>query len=113
VDDEAAVANVCRMALERGGFRVQVCSGGQLALDLCKTNRFDLILLDVMMPDIDGVEVLRRVRQFDDVAKVVLMTGNASENVEARLKEWSDVVVLSKPMMPKEILEVARRQLAT
>jgi two-component system alkaline phosphatase synthesis response regulator PhoP len=113
VDDEASVANVCKMALERGGFQVDVCSGGHQAIELCKKLHFDLILLDVMMPDIDGVEVLRRVRGMDHSAKVLLMTGNASESVEARLKEWTDVVVLSKPMMPKEILESVRRQLMT
>ncbi len=112
VDDEPAVANVCRMALERGGYRVETCSGGQRALELCSRSPFDLVLLDVMMPDMDGVEVLRRVREFDNNTRVVLMTGNASESVEARLADWPDVSVLSKPMMPKEILDAARRQLA-
>jgi PAS domain S-box-containing protein len=112
VDDEAAVAKVCKMALERGGFQVEVCSGGHQALQCYRTNRFDLVLLDVMMPDIDGVEVLQRVRRMDPSAKVVLMTGNASESVEARLKEQTDVLVLSKPMMPKELLEFVRHHLA-
>ena len=112
VDDEIAVANVCKMALERGGFKVEVCSGGRPAVERCKTVPFDLILVDMMMPDIDGVEVLRQIRNFDRTAKIMLMTGNASESVEARLKEWPEVVVLSKPMMPKEILEAARKQLS-
>ena len=111
VDDEPSVAKVCKFALERGGFEVEVCTGGRQALELYDPAKHDLILLDVMMPDVDGVEVLRQIRKINPTAKVMLMTGHASESVEERLREWSDVVVLSKPMMPKEILAAARNQL--
>jgi len=111
-DDEAIVANICKMALERGGFQVEVCSSGRTAVERCRTDQFDLILVDLMMPDIDGVEVLRQIRTFDRTAKIMLMTGSASESVETRLKEWPEVVVLSKPMMPNEILEAAMKMLS-
>jgi two-component system cell cycle sensor histidine kinase/response regulator CckA len=111
VDDEATVATVIRRTLERGGYHVELCSNGRDALSRYSRDAFDLVLLDVMMPDLDGVEVLRRLRAKVPDVKVMLMTGHAGETVEARLREFSDVIVLSKPFYPKQLLEEIRQVL--
>lgn len=109
VDDESTVVSVIQRTLERSGYDVDVCSGGQQALDRYQPNRFDLVLLDVMMPDLDGVQVLQRLRAADPQARVMLMTGHAEESVQARLREFPDVTVISKPFLPKELLEEIRK----
>ena len=112
VDDEVTVASVVGRTLTKGGYDVELCHSGQGALDRYRTDTFDLVLLDVMMPDLDGVEVLRRIRAKVPTAKVMLMTGHASESVETRLREFSDVVVLSKPFQPKQLIEEVRKVIA-
>ncbi len=113
VDDEASVAKVIKATLDRGGYAVEVCTNGQAALDRFGAASFDMVLLDVMMPDLDGVEVLRRIRATAPTAKVVLMTGHTSESLEARMREFSDIIVLSKPFQPKELLKSVRKVMAS
>jgi PAS domain S-box-containing protein len=111
VDDEAAVASVARLALQRAGYNVESCSGGLQALELCERQPFDLVLLDVMMPDLDGVEVLRRLKALGAESCVILMTGHAPETLQARLREFPDIRVLPKPFLPSELLREAQMTL--
>ena len=113
VDDEVTVAKVVGKTLSRGGYEVELCHSGQGALDRYRPGSFDLVLLNVMMPDIDGVEVLRRIRALVPEAKVMLMTGHAEESIEARMRGFSDVVVLSKPFQPNQLIEEVRKVLAS
>jgi PAS domain S-box-containing protein len=112
VDDESTVASVVERTLTKGGYAVELCNSGQSALDRYRPDAFELVLLDVMMPDLDGVEVLRKIRAKVPGAKVMLMTGHAGESVEMRLREFPDVVVLAKPFQPKELIEEVRKVLA-
>ena len=109
VDDEPSVLSIVRRTLEWGGYDVASCSGGLQALECYRQNRFDLVLLDIMMPDLDGVEVLRRIRTINPEAKVMLMTGHTEESVRARLREFPDVNVVLKPFLPKELLAEIRK----
>jgi len=109
VDDEPSVLSIVRRTLEWGGYDVVSCSGGRQALECYSQNRFDLVLLDVMMPDLDGVEVLRRIRTINPEAKVMLMTGHTEESVQAGLREFPDVILVLKPFLPKELLAQIRK----
>jgi len=112
VDDEATVASVIKQALEDVGYDVNCCSGGQQALEYCRRQQFDLVLLDVMMPDLDGVEVLHRLKASGAHARVIMMTGHAPESIQARLREYPNVAVLPKPFLPQELIQEVRETLA-
>jgi two-component system KDP operon response regulator KdpE len=71
VDDERAILRVIGIKLRISGFDVLTASGGQEALDLVKTNSPDIILLDVIMPGIDGFEVLEKLRTFSELPVIV------------------------------------------
>jgi PAS domain S-box-containing protein len=105
VDDEPSVLSVIRHALERGGYEISCCNEGRKAVELYQNKKFDLVLLNVMMPDLDGVEVLRHIRAANSKARVLIMTGHAPESVQARLRDFPDVTVLAKPFLPKEVLQ--------
>jgi len=113
VDDEATVAAVVGKALRRDGYEVELCYSGHSALELYCPETFDLVLIDIMMPDLDGVEVLQRIRAKAPRAKIMLMTGHADEGLEARMHEFSDVVVLSKPFQPSQLIEEVRKVVAS
>ena len=108
VDDEAAVASVIKRALEHAGYDVDCCDRGLRALECYRPDTHDLVLLDVVMPDLDGVEVLERLRLGHSEARVIIMTGHAPESIQSRLRDYPDVPVLAKPFLPKELLREVR-----
>lgn len=104
VDDETAITNNLAPFLERAGFDVDVAADGEAALQ--KTGSFfpDMIILDVLMPKLDGREVLRRLRQSGNWTPVLLLTqvGEATERAMA-LEEGADDY-LNKPFDPHELI---------
>lgn len=78
VDDEVGLVDLVRSYLESEGFTVVAAHDGPSALDLARTHEPDLVMLDIMLPGIDGIEVCRRLRQFSD-AYVVMLTARSEE----------------------------------
>ncbi|MDQ2807187.1 MAG: response regulator, partial [Chloroflexota bacterium] len=107
VDDEPNLVNLVRSYLEAAGFAVAVAYDGPTALTLARRDRPDLLILDLLLPGLDGLEVCRRLRQFSD-AYVLMLT--------ARVEEIDKLVglavgaddYLTKPFSPREL--VARVQ---
>ena len=73
VDDESEIRNSLRGVLNDEGLRVLEAGGGQEALELVRRERPELVLLDVWMPDVDGIELLRQLRSEPDRPQVVMM----------------------------------------
>lgn len=100
VEDDPDIQIVARMALEVvGGYTVSVCSNGQQALDEVADFGPDLILLDVMMPDMDGPTVLRHLKENPATAHfpVVFMTAKAQSHEIAAYRAMGALDVISKP----------------
>jgi len=104
VDDEQAITDNLSAFLQRSGFDVAVASDGEEALRKSSTFRPDLIILDVLMPKLDGREVLRRLRSADNRTPVILLTqiGESVERAMA-LEEGADDY-LNKPFDPLELV---------
>jgi len=104
VDDESAITDNLAPFLQRTGFSVEVAVDGQDALDKASRSAPDLIVSDVLMPRLDGREMLRRLRQAGDWTPVILLTqvGESSERAMA-LEEGADDY-LNKPFDPHELV---------
>ena len=103
VDDEPDVAQVLEMTLTRAGYEVTVALGGREGLEKAHDSRPDLILLDVMMPDMNGWQVCRRLREVSDVPIIMLtVLGREEEIVEGLCLGADDYVV--KPWSNQELL---------
>lgn len=104
VDDDDAIRDNLAPYLERSGFDVHTASDGLLGLDAIRSIRPDVVVLDVLMPGLDGREVLRRLRADDEWTPVVLLTqvGESFERAAA-LEEGADDY-LNKPFDPQELL---------
>ncbi len=103
VDDELTIRNTMRAYLEQEGFAVQTVDNGIDALQAARTFKPDLIILDVMLPGLDGLEVLRRLRQESDVW-VLMLTARAEEiDKVLGLKMGADDY-LTKPFSPRELM---------
>lgn len=78
VDDDRVTASVYRHGLESAGFRVSVAGDGRAALDLLRSQRFDVVVLDLLMPGVSGWEVLETLRSIDGSPPVVVVSGQGS-----------------------------------
>src|SRR5882724_1637208 len=102
VDDDETVRDVVRRYLELAGHEVTVAGDGELALTLVAQAEPDLIVLDLMLPGIDGLEVCRRIRQRSAVPVVMLTALGEEENRIAGLQLGADDYV-TKPFSPREL----------
>lgn len=102
VEDDAAIAGLLREYLGREGYQVDVAADGESAVEAARSSAPDVILLDLMLPGIDGLEVCRRVRQFSD-AYVLMLTarGDEVDRVVGLSVGADDYVV--KPFSPREL----------
>jgi len=103
VDDEAPIVELVRGYLEREGMEVIAAADGQAGLELIRTHSPDVVVLDVMLPGIDGFEVLRRARTFSD-AYVIMLTARAEEiDRIVGLSVGADDYLV-KPFSPRELV---------
>lgn len=102
VDDEPRLVDVVRMNLEVEGYRVIEASNGQEALDRLKSDLPDLVLLDVMMPEMDGFATLKRLREVSSVP-VIMLTVRNEETDRIRGLEIGADDYLTKPYNPREL----------
>jgi len=103
VDDEAHIVELVRLYLERDGFRVESASDGAQGLRLALELRPALIILDLMLPEVDGLEVCRQVRADSDVPIVMLTARDEDVDKIVGLELGADDY-LTKPFNPRELL---------
>jgi two-component system OmpR family response regulator len=107
VDDESRIQDVVEYALTKEGYRVTCLSSGQAALSSIASNSFDLIILDVMLPDIDGLEICRTIRKTSKVA--ILFLSARSDEVDRIVGlELGGDDYLVKPFSPRELVARVR-----
>jgi two-component system KDP operon response regulator KdpE len=102
VDDEPRLVDVVRMNLELEGYRVLEAYDGHEALEKLKQDLPDLVVLDVMMPELDGFETLRRIREVSSVP-VIMLTVRQEESDRIRGLEIGADDYLTKPFSPREL----------
>jgi len=103
VDDERRMVGFIRLNLEQDGFEVIEAYNGSEALERLRDSLPDLILLDVMMPDIDGFEVLRLIREISQVP-VIMLTAKGEEDDKVKGLELGADDYVTKPFSPRELV---------
>jgi len=111
VEDEPSVASGLKMALSEEGYHVDLAMTGLNALDRFRGNGFDLVVADLRLPDIDGMEVIRQIRNERPETKVVIITGyptvpSAVESAQIGVSDY-----LRKPFTEDELLAVVHEAL--
>jgi two-component system, OmpR family, response regulator MtrA len=110
VDDDQALAEMLGIVLRKEGYEVAACGDGARALPMIRQFRPDLVLLDVMLPSMDGVEVCRLLRTESGVPVVMLTARTDTKDVVAGLEAGADDYVV-KPFKPQELLARIRARL--
>lgn len=103
VDDEERMARFIRLNLEHDGFQVVEAHRGKEAMDKLRTALPDLILLDIMLPDLDGFEVLKMIRETNNVP-VIMLTAKGEEEDRVKGLELGADDYVTKPFSPRELV---------
>ncbi|MHB8069507.1 MAG: sigma-54-dependent transcriptional regulator [Desulfobaccales bacterium] len=111
IDDDKVMRDACFQILSRQGYRVEMAPNARQGLALLEKISFDAILLDLVMPDIDGLETLKRIRAIDPDSEVIIITGygtiqSAVESIKAGAFHF-----LSKPFTPDDLRHLVGRAL--
>ncbi|MGG4143849.1 response regulator transcription factor [Paenibacillus algorifonticola] len=104
VEDEQKIARVLEIELEAEGYRVSKANDGLQALELYRTGEWDLVLLDVMLPGISGIEILRRIRAADAATPVILLTAKSSVEDKVSGLDLGANDYMTKPFQMEELL---------
>jgi two-component system, OmpR family, alkaline phosphatase synthesis response regulator PhoP len=114
VDDEESITRIIQVNLEREGYTVETAPSGGDALKLLLQNRYDLLISDIMMPEMDGLELLEHVRQSPELARlpVILLTAQSSDRDITRGYAKGTDLYLTKPFDPAELKIWVGRMLA-
>ena len=111
IDDDKAMRDACFQILSRQGYRVELAASAKQGLTLLERLSFDTILLDLVMPDMDGLEALKKIRALDPDVEVIIITGygtiqSAVESIKAGAFHF-----LSKPFVPDDLRNLVNRAL--
>lgn len=109
VDDEELVIWSYLRIFGGGDYHVEAAHGGREALRKVQENSFDVIILDLKMPDIDGLEVLRRVKETHPEVDVIVVTGLPQNNIMMEAKRLGACDFVSKPFEPDELKLLVQR----
>lgn len=104
VDDEASIVQLAQMYLEREGYQVQSVADGLQALQTIRARRPDLLVLDVMLPGLDGFEVCRRVRAQDPSIFILMLTARDEDIDKILGLELGADDYMTKPFNPRELV---------
>jgi DNA-binding response OmpR family regulator len=113
VDDDENILSLERTILEQKGFDVTAAAGGAEALKLLAGQVFDLVLLDVMMPEVDGFEMLRRMQERHGLGSVpvIMFSGKVDEETASRAAREGANAFMGKPFDPQALIESTKQLL--
>ena len=110
IEDDTQIARFVELELEHEGYQVKKFDNGYDGVNILKEEEFDLLLLDIMLPGIDGIEVCRQVREFSDIPVIMLTAKSELENKVEGLDTGADDY-LTKPFEIEELLARIRAHL--
>ena len=112
VEDNLEMLQILKSALEKSGYEVVVASGGQAGLDEYNKHQFDVVITDIVMPDVDGLQFVKAIRQIDKATKIIAISGGGTEMEASYALNVADIyganVELHKPFTMEELLEMVQ-----
>ncbi len=115
IEDDQAISQMYRFKFEAEGFQTETAENGKLGLELIEKMKPDIILLDLMMPEMTGDEMLAAMRKTEwgkDI-KVVILTNKGEQEIPAEVRKLGvSAVILKADMTPRQVAEVIKKTLA-
>lgn len=113
IDDSASMRQMVRLTLKQSGFEVLEAENGQAALDMLKTTQVDLVICDVNMPILNGIETTRRLRAMPNYKRtpIVLLTTESEDSKKMAGRQAGATGWIIKPFQPTQLQKVVQRVL--
>ncbi len=111
VDDDKSMRDACHQILARQGFQVEEAASARQGLILLERRSFDVVLLDLVMPDLDGLDALKKIKSLDANCEVIIITGYGSISTAVEAMKAGAFHFLSKPFAPDDLRTVITRAL--
>ncbi len=115
IEDDAAISQMCRIKFEADGYDVETTENGKLGLELIEKMKPDIVLLDLMMPEMNGDEMLTLLRKkdFGKDVKVVILTNMGESEAPDSLKDLNvSAFIVKANMTPRQVAELVKTQLS-
>ena len=112
IDDESVICDACCLVLAEKGHSVDHCLTGNTGLLAIERGKYDLILLDVKLPDVDGMEILKSVREKGSIPVVIVMTGYSTMSNALQAMKLGAADYLAKPFTDDELVEAVEKLFA-
>ena len=109
IDDESGILDTLRILLKKEGFEVLTAQGGKAGLDQIRSGAYDIVLSDVRMPQVTGIDILNAVREQDPMTPVILMTAQASLQTAIQAVNQGAFYYIQKPFANDELVAILRR----
>ena len=114
VEDDTAISQMYRMKFEAEGYTIETAENGRIGLELIKDMKPDIVLLDLMMPEMDGEEMLKRLRAepWGKEIKVIILTNMGETEAPPSIKENNvEAFILKANMTPRQVAELVKQHL--
>lgn len=108
VDDEPLVGELFKESLNENIYQVTTTLSSLEALELVSNKHFDIIFLDLLIPELDGAELFRRIKQMDKDVPVAIITGYPDSDLMKRAMEYGPFTIMKKPFNSDDIMNVVR-----
>ncbi len=111
VDDTAFMRSVIREILSSEGFEVAEAENGKTALEIYKNVKPDVVTLDIVMPEMDGIEVLKKLKEIDPDVRVIMCTALGEEQILKKAIKMGAKGYVIKPFHPDKVVEEVKKVL--
>lgn len=115
IEDDAAISQMYRIKFETEGYTIETAENGRLGLELCLAFQPDIILLDLMMPEMNGDEMLATLRktEWGKTVKVIILTNMGEQEAPETLKALNvSAFIVKADMTPRQVAELVKEQLS-
>ena len=111
VDDQFGIRILLNEVLQKEGYTTYQAANGMQGLDIVKKDRPDLVLLDMKIPGMDGIEILKRIKEYDETISVIIMTAYGELDMIQKAKELGALAHFAKPFDIDDIRTAAKKYL--
>jgi len=114
IEDDIAISQMYRMKFEVDGYEVETAENGKVGLKLIKDMKPDIVLLDLMMPEMNGEEMLAKLREtpYGHNVKVIILTNMGEQEIPKSIKNLGvEAVILKAHMTPREVEDIVKNEL--
>lgn len=108
IEDERFIGELYKRSLDKAGYKTDIVTDGQLGLDAILTDEYDIVLLDIMVPQILGIDILHTVRKkMPDLKAKIIITTNLEQNEQSRqaIEEEADGYLIKAEITPRQLVE--------